>query len=109
MKRSTDRIFVTHVGSLARPADLLKMLNAKLEGEPFDAEALATRLRNAVADVVKEQADYGIDKFYRMPLYRALLAAGDYPNAQKEVRASYEAGVLDRAMIEYRQALEWIR
>jgi 5-methyltetrahydropteroyltriglutamate--homocysteine methyltransferase len=26
MKRSTDRILVTHVGSLARPADLMEML-----------------------------------------------------------------------------------
>lgn len=61
MKRSTDRILVTHVGSLARPDDLWKMLNAKLEGQPYDQKAFANRLRSAVAEVVKQQVDCGID------------------------------------------------
>ncbi len=61
MKRSTDRILVTHVGSLARPDDLWKMLNAKLEGQPYDQKAFAKRLRSAVAEVVKQQVDCGID------------------------------------------------
>ena len=61
MKRSTDRILVTHVGSLARPDDLWKMLNAKLEGQPYDQKAFAKQLRSAVAEVVKQQVDCGID------------------------------------------------
>jgi len=61
MKRSTDRILVTHVGSLARPDDLWKMLNAKLEGQPYDQKAFANRLRSAVTEVVKQQVDCGID------------------------------------------------
>ena len=40
MKQSTDRILVTHVGSLARPDDLWKMLNAKLEGQPCGQKGL---------------------------------------------------------------------
>ena len=57
MKRSTDRILVSHVGSLARPRDLMEMLVARNEGKPFDAEALARRTREAVADVVEKQID----------------------------------------------------
>jgi len=61
MKRSTDRILVSHVGSLARPLDLMEMLLARNEGKPFDAEALARRTREAVADVVQKQIECGID------------------------------------------------
>jgi 5-methyltetrahydropteroyltriglutamate--homocysteine methyltransferase len=61
MKRSTDRILVSHVGSLARPPDLMEMLVARNEGKPFDAEALARRTREAVADVVEKQIECGID------------------------------------------------
>ena len=61
MKRSTDRILVSHVGSLARPLDLMEMLVARNEGKPFDAEALARRTREAVADVVEKQIECGID------------------------------------------------
>jgi len=61
MKRSSDRILVSHVGSLARPADLMEMLVARNEGKPFNAEALARRTREAVADVVQKQIECGID------------------------------------------------
>jgi len=52
---------VSHVGSLARPRDLMEMLVARNEGKPFDAEALARRTREAVADVVEKQIECGID------------------------------------------------
>ena len=39
MKRSTDRILTTHVGSLPRPADLIAMVRAKLRGEAVDPQA----------------------------------------------------------------------
>ena len=61
MKRSSDRILVSHVGSLARPRDLMEMLVARNEGKPFDAEALARRTREAVADVAEKQIECGID------------------------------------------------
>jgi 5-methyltetrahydropteroyltriglutamate--homocysteine methyltransferase len=61
MKRSTDRILVTHVGSLARPKDLMEMLVARNEGEPFDDGALARRTREAVAEVVQKQIECGVD------------------------------------------------
>src|SRR5260370_7832671 len=61
MKRSTDRVLTTHVGSLPRPADLLDVVRAKEEGKPIDEKAHAARLRAAVADVVRKQIDLGID------------------------------------------------
>jgi 5-methyltetrahydropteroyltriglutamate--homocysteine methyltransferase len=61
MKRSTQRIVTTHVGSLPRPPDLLEMIQAKEQGRPFDAEAFATRVKSAVAECVKKQAESGID------------------------------------------------
>jgi 5-methyltetrahydropteroyltriglutamate--homocysteine methyltransferase len=61
MKRSTDRFLTTHTGSLPRPDDLIRMMYAKEEGVPVDAPALAARVRSAVAEVVKKQADAGVD------------------------------------------------
>jgi 5-methyltetrahydropteroyltriglutamate--homocysteine methyltransferase len=61
MKRSTERILVTHAGSLPRPDDLWEMLIAKNEGKPYDREAFSNRVRGAVAEVVQKQIDCGID------------------------------------------------
>ena len=61
MKRSTERILTTHAGSLARPDDLAEMLTAKNNGQPYDQEAFARRVRSAVAEVVQKQIDCGID------------------------------------------------
>ena len=61
MLRSTDRIITTHVGSLARPHDLLDIMKEREHGRPYDAEAFAARVQSAVSDVVREQADAGID------------------------------------------------
>lgn len=56
MKRSTDRILVTHVGSLPRPSDLIELYR---DNAPDDK--LLPRLRSAIADVVRRQLDAGID------------------------------------------------
>jgi 5-methyltetrahydropteroyltriglutamate--homocysteine methyltransferase len=61
MKRSTDRILTTHAGSLPRPPDLLTMIQARESGEPVDEAAFASRVRSAVAEVVRKQAEAGID------------------------------------------------
>jgi len=61
VKRSLDRILVTHAGSLPRPADLRELVAAKSSGQPYDAAALARRLREAVAEVVRRQVATGID------------------------------------------------
>ncbi len=61
MKRSTDRMITTHVGSLVRPDDLVGMVQARVNGEPHDAAALTARIKEAVSAVVKRQADVGLD------------------------------------------------
>jgi 5-methyltetrahydropteroyltriglutamate--homocysteine methyltransferase len=61
MMRSTDRFLTTHTGSLPRPDDLIRMMYAKEEGVPVDPAALGARVRSAVAEVVKHQADAGVD------------------------------------------------
>ena len=61
MKHSTHRILTTHVGSLPRPPDLLAMTVAKEKGAPFDAERYVSRVKSAVAEVGKKQAEAGID------------------------------------------------
>ena len=56
MKRSTDRILTTHVGSLTRPEKLLGLYR------DFAApETLNPALTAAVKDVVRQQAETGID------------------------------------------------
>src|SRR5215470_17339926 len=61
MKRSTDRILTTHVGSLIRPAALRVFLAAKEGGLPVDQAAYASCLRESVAAVVRRQAEIGLD------------------------------------------------
>jgi len=61
MKRSTDRILTTHIGSLPRPKDLWEMLDAKDQGKPYDQSALEPRIKSAVSEVVRKQAQVGID------------------------------------------------
>ena len=61
MKRSTDRILTTHVGSLIRPQSLQEFLRASKAESRIDENAYQKCLTNSVADVVREQADAGID------------------------------------------------
>ena len=61
MPRSTERFLTTHTGSLPRPDDLIRMMYAREEGVPVEPAALATRVRAAVAEVARKQADAGID------------------------------------------------
>jgi 5-methyltetrahydropteroyltriglutamate--homocysteine methyltransferase len=60
MQRSTDRIYTTHVGSLARPAGLLDLMKAAATGEAVEA-GLAEAQRSAVAEVIGRQRAAGID------------------------------------------------
>ena len=61
MKRSIDRILTTHVGSLIRPQPLQEFLRAKQARKPFDSQAYDNCLTQSVADIVRRQAEAGID------------------------------------------------
>ena len=61
MKRSTERFLTTHTGSLPRPEDLIRMMYAREEGVPVDPVALSKRVASAVEEVVRKQAEAGVD------------------------------------------------
>ena len=61
MKRSTDRILTTHVGSLARPTELLDTMKEKENGRPYDHALFDRQVTAAVADRVGRQVEAGID------------------------------------------------
>ncbi|MGH2366204.1 MAG: cobalamin-independent methionine synthase II family protein [Chloroflexota bacterium] len=60
MKRSTSRILTTHTGSLPRPPELVQALVDLDDGKPVDQAMLAARVKSAVAETVKHQADVGV-------------------------------------------------
>jgi len=61
MKRSTERILTTHVGSLQRPDALIPFLRAKDRGEAYDQDGYAKAVREAVSEVVRKQTEAGVD------------------------------------------------
>lgn len=61
MRRRTERILTTHVGSLIRPEPLLPFIRAKQAGQPYDQAAYRKCLADSVAEVVRRQAAAGID------------------------------------------------
>ena len=61
MARNTDRIRVTHVGSLVRPPALMEYLRKIQDNEPYDNGGYETCLTDAVVEAVRLQAEAGID------------------------------------------------
>ena len=61
MKTSASRILTTHVGSIPRPERLTDLLRARLGGEAIDEGQLDAYTDEAVADVVRQQAETGLD------------------------------------------------
>jgi 5-methyltetrahydropteroyltriglutamate--homocysteine methyltransferase len=61
MQRSTERILTTHVGSLLRPVDVMQFIKRKDAREPYDEGAFDSALDVTVGNVVREQAQIGID------------------------------------------------
>ena len=61
MKRSTSRILTTHVGSLIRPQALQDFMRARQSGKPFDRAAYDACLTDSVGEVVRQQAEAGVD------------------------------------------------
>lgn len=61
VQRSNERVLTTHVGSLTRPGPIAEVLRAESLGQPFDEAAFERILGPAVADVVRKQAEVGVD------------------------------------------------
>ena len=61
MLMSTDRILVTHVGSLPRPPTLSELLIRQEAGETIDVSELARQVEIATAHVIEKQVEAGVD------------------------------------------------
>src|SRR5437764_896278 len=56
-----DRIITTHVGSLVRPPQLVEFLHKIEDKQAFDQAAYQTCLKQSIEEVVRKQAEVGID------------------------------------------------
>jgi 5-methyltetrahydropteroyltriglutamate--homocysteine methyltransferase len=61
MRRSTDRILTTHVGSLPRSQAVTDVLFARERNAVSDAQTAASVIANAVTEVVRRQVQVGVD------------------------------------------------
>ena len=61
MNRSTDRILVTHVGSLPRSDELIEVMIAEDQGNPVPQAEYDQKLTDAVNGIVAKQVELGID------------------------------------------------
>jgi 5-methyltetrahydropteroyltriglutamate--homocysteine methyltransferase len=61
MKRSTERILTTHVGSLVRPPEILEAILTRAAGGQTDEDAFERMVSDGVCQVVRKQAEVGID------------------------------------------------
>jgi 5-methyltetrahydropteroyltriglutamate--homocysteine methyltransferase len=86
MKRSTDRILTTHVGSLPRPPDIREMLLAKDASQPYDKDLLARRVKEEVTAVVKKQVEIGIDV-----VADGEISKGSFTNYMKDRLSGFDA------------------
>jgi 5-methyltetrahydropteroyltriglutamate--homocysteine methyltransferase len=61
MKRSSDRILTSHVGSLVRPDSIKDFTNAIAEGKDIDSKAYEETLHTEVRNVVRDQVTHKVD------------------------------------------------
>ena len=61
MLMSTDRILVSHVGSLPRAERLTDLLIRQEAGETIDTAELAREVETATAHVIGKQVEAGVD------------------------------------------------
>ncbi len=61
MPQNTDRILTTHVGSLIRPPKLIEFWRLIEDGRPYDEAAFEACLTDSIDEVVRQQAEVGID------------------------------------------------
>ncbi len=61
MKRSTNRILTTHVGSLPRSQAVVDLLFKREHGEPYDSAEFDNVIADAVSETIRKQVEIGID------------------------------------------------
>jgi len=61
MAAAPNRILTTHVGSLIRPPKLVEFFRAIEDGKPYDEAGYEACLTESVAEIVRQQAEAGVD------------------------------------------------
>jgi 5-methyltetrahydropteroyltriglutamate--homocysteine methyltransferase len=61
IQQNVDRIQTTHIGSLPRPHELLDLMKAKFDGQPYDQKLYDATVARSVAQAVRKQVECGID------------------------------------------------
>ena len=61
MRRSTDRILTTHVGSMVRTHEIMEGMEAAALNRPCDEQKLAADVRAGIEQGVRKQSEVGID------------------------------------------------
>src|SRR5262245_24272872 len=61
MRRSTDRILVSHAGNLPRPADLDELIAGGKAREGANLQEYHARLPKGIEGIVDRQIEYGVD------------------------------------------------
>ena len=61
MATQTERIPVSHIGSLVRPPALIEFLEKQQRNEAWDRDAYDACLTESVAEAVRLQAEAGMD------------------------------------------------
>ena len=61
MKHSTHRILTTHAGRLDGPPEYRQLMAGMMSGQSFDLDTVKPKIRSAVVDVLRKQAEAGID------------------------------------------------
>jgi 5-methyltetrahydropteroyltriglutamate--homocysteine methyltransferase len=61
MKRSTDRILTTHAGRLDGPRELRELTFSFMSGRGPDLPAVMARVESGITEIIRRQADAGID------------------------------------------------
>jgi len=82
MKTSTDRIMTTHAGSLPRPPELLKLVRAKLAGQPYDEKELAAEVTRSVEALTKRAVRKPLERIAREQFVSGILCLGGLAQPQ---------------------------
>ena len=114
MPHNIDRILTTHVGSLIRPPKLIEFWRAIEDGKPYDEAAFEACLTESVTEVVRQQADAGIDivsdgefskglnwAFYIFKRLKGIAVRPATPEELKDPMASMSGGQDRRAFTEF--------
>jgi len=78
VKRSSEKIFTSHAGSLPRPQKLIELNRARSQGGPISDRVFADALADAVSETVRRQKDVGVDIPDDGEFGKAMTASLDY-------------------------------